>query len=488
MNTLKGFTSFLALRLGVYLVLKAPDESFIRAVKIARRLFSDKRAKGATTAIIEKYAENHPVKTLVRSAFTDLSKNTRKKLIENLIVKHYIIGNDRREQMMNKLGLKVPEMFVIDPSGKCNLHCAKCYSKHNTAQDELSFDEIDRILTEASSLNINLVTLTGGEPFMNPRVMELIKKHDDIFFLIYTNGTLITEKMAEQFGQWGNTAIALSVEGYEEETDQMRGKGTHRKVLRAMEMLRKNGALFGLSVTILRGKVDLLASEEFVDYYLDKGCKFGWYFQYVPIGRDPNPALMPTPEERLKLYRLLRRIRNQKPIFLCDFWGDGVFTGGCLAGANPYMHVMYNGKVKPCVFAPFAVDNIKGRSILEVANSDYFAAIRTAHPYCDDKNLLTPCMVIDHPHVLRGIVKEFEAEPVIDGAEELLENKELTDFLDEYSKRLGEVLGPVWEAEYLNNPKSRWYRHGEAFKNLGKNMQIPRKDEEKKLIESTHKG
>lgn len=475
MEAVKSFTSFLSLRFAMYLVSRASDESFIRAVKIAERLFSDKRAKAATRAIIEKYAEDHPVKTLVRSAFTDLSPNTRRRLIKNLIVNHYIIGNVKREEMMNKLNLKVPEMFVIDPTGRCNLHCTKCYSAHNTAADELPFEEIDRLMTEACSLHINLVTLTGGEPFINPRTIELIEKHREIFFLIYSNGLLITDEIARRLADSGNAAVALSVEGFEEETDKLRGKGTHKGVLRAMSRLKQHGALFGFSTTVLHGKVDLVASDEFVDYYLDKGCKFGWYFQYIPIGRDPNIELMPTPDERLRLYRRVRSIRNSKPIFLGDFWGDGVFTGGCLAGANPYMHIMYNGDVKPCVFAPFAVDNIRGKSILDVANSDFFAAIRRANPYCSNKNLLTPCMVIDHPHVLRGIAKKYGARPVIDGAEELIENERITDFLDEYSKRLKEIMDPVWEAEYLDNPKNRWYRHGEAYKNLGKNAEYPQK-------------
>jgi MoaA/NifB/PqqE/SkfB family radical SAM enzyme len=469
MEALKGFTSLMSLQFAMYLVSKTSDESFIKAVKIAERLFSDKRAKAATRAIIEKYAENHPVKTLVRSAFTDLSRNTRKMLIKNLIVNHYIIGNVKREEMMQKLGMKVPELFVIDPSGRCNLHCSKCYSAHNTAQDELSFEEIDRLFTEARSLHIHLITLTGGEPFINPRVCELIEKHSDIFFLIYSNGLLITEEIAERLANSGNAAVAISVEGFEEDTDRLRGKGTYEGVLRTMSYLKKHGALFGFSTTVLRGKVDLVASDEFVDFYITQGCKFGWYFQYVPIGRNPNVDIMPKPEERLKLYRHVRRIRNSKPIFLGDFWGDGVFTGGCLAGANPYMHIMYNGDVKPCVFAPFAVDNIKGKSILDVANSNFFGAIRRANPYCSNKNLLMPCMIIDHPHVFRGIAKKYGAKPVIDGAETIIEDKKIVEFLDEYSRRLKEIMDPVWEAEYLDNPKSRWYRHGESYKNLGKN-------------------
>jgi len=106
------------------------------------------------------------------------------------------------------------------------------------------------------------------------------------------------------------------------------------------------------------------------------------------------------------------------------------------------MHIAYNGLVKPCVFAPFAVDNIKGKSILDVANSEYFGAIRRAHPYCSNKNLLTPCMVIDHPQVLRGIVKKYGAKPVLEGAEELIEGRKMVSRSEE--RRVGKECRSRW--------------------------------------------
>lgn len=472
MDTLKGFAAFVSLQFATYLISKASDNSFLNAVNIAEKLFVDRRAKVACRAIIQKYTENHPVKQLVQSAFMDLSKNTRKKLIKNLIVNHYVIGNERREQLMKKLGMKVPELFVIDPSGKCNLHCKKCYSGYENPKDELTFEEIDNLLNEASSLSIHLVTFSGGEPFMNPRLAEFIEKHDDIFFLIYTNGLLIDEHIAGKFGEMGNVATAISVEGFEKRTDELRGKGAFKGAIRAMDLLRKHGALFGFSATVLRDKVDSVTSDEFIDFYLAKGCKFGWYFQYLPIGRNPDANLMCTPEERLKLFRRVRQIRNSRPIFLGDFWSDGVFTGGCLAGANPYMHITYNGDVKPCVFAPFTVDNIRDKSFLDVANSDFFKAIRNAHPYCVTKNLLTPCMVIDHPQVLRAAVKKYNARPVVEGAETLVENEGMIKFLNSYSRGMKEVMDPVWEKEYVNNPNSRWYKEKEEFKKLGTNGEV----------------
>jgi hypothetical protein len=87
--------------------------------------------------------------------------------------------------------------------------------------------------------------------------------------------------------------------------------------------------------------------------------------------------------------------------------------------------------------------------------------------------------------VLRGIVKKYGAKPVIEGAEELIENRKMVNFLDNYSKRIKQVMDPVWEKDYLDNPNSRWYRHGEAYRNLGKNSESSKKIKQVKVMAQT---
>jgi len=284
---------------------------------------------------------------------------------------------------------------------------------------------------------------------MWPPLLDIFRKHSDMFFQTYTNGTLLTKDMAQKLAKLGNVAPAISVEGFEKETDARRGNGVFQRVMDAMDNLREAGVVFGYSVTPTRLNSELLVSDEFVDLMIQKGCVFGWYFQYVPIGRKPDVSLMATPEQRNYIRQRTKEIRNTKPIFIGDFWNDGPIVGGCLAGARHrgYFHINCKGDVEPCVFLQFSVDNIKDKKLLDVIQSPFFRAIQDAQPYCENKNLLTPCALIDNPQVLRDVVKQHNARPSYNSSYEVISNPDVCNFLDAYSRDYKKITDPIWENE-----------------------------------------
>jgi MoaA/NifB/PqqE/SkfB family radical SAM enzyme len=155
-----------------------------------------------------------------------------------------------------------------------------------------------------------------GEPFVYPRLFELAGKHSDMAFMVYTNGTLIDEEAAGKIVEVGNLSPAISLEGRRECTDARRGAGTFDKVIGAMDLLKERGAIFGVSITVTRDNVMEVTSDDFIDFLVDKGVTYGWFFHYIPIGRDPDPELMVTPEQRAYLAERIPYIRTHKPIML----------------------------------------------------------------------------------------------------------------------------------------------------------------------------
>jgi MoaA/NifB/PqqE/SkfB family radical SAM enzyme len=115
-------------------------------------------------------------------------------------------------------------------------------------------------------------------------------------------------------------------------TDYRRGKGTYAKVINAMKIMHKYGNMFGFSATYHRMNAESIGSELFLNTMLRLGCCFGWYFTYMPVGSDANPDLIITPEQRAEMYHRLRAYRQRKPLFIMDFWNDGEYTLGCIAG------------------------------------------------------------------------------------------------------------------------------------------------------------
>lgn len=434
----------------IFLLLSTlSPESLIKIVSLGEKfLIRKKNVRAKTEAIKKAFKENHPATRLMMDTFSSLSKNCKEKLIENFFINAAILGN-QRQRIEKKLGFSLPWFFVISPTARCNLKCKGCYAGGYSKKDELSFEEVDRILKEAKRLGIYFIIISGGEPLVWPSLFQLLKKHNDIFFQIYTNGTLITGKAAEGLAKLGNVAPAISVEGFAEETHRRRGKDTFQQILKGMENLRKNGVLFGFSATCTRHNSEEVMSDAFIDFFIKKGCRFGWYFQYVPIGRNPDVTLMSTPEQRDKLRVRIGEIRRTKPIFLGDFWNDGPWVKGCIAGGRPggYFHINCKGEVEPCVFLQFSVDNIKGKTLLEVLQSPFFKAFRKAQPYCQNKNLLTPCALIDNPRFLREIVEKYGARPSYPGGEKVITDPEIVKFLNNYSREYRKIADPIWEKE-----------------------------------------
>jgi hypothetical protein len=153
---------------------------------------------------------------------------------------------------------------------------------------------------------------------------------------------------------------------------------------------------------------------------------------------------MLTPEQRLYSYHRIHEIRANKPLFAADFWNDGPYTGGCLAGGRRYLHITADGSIEPCAFIHLAQGNINEISLKEALQLPFFKEIQKLQPYSD--NLLRPCMIVDNPDVFRKI----GSLPGVRSTDGTLENmyKEVGKHLDELSKKWEEVSRPVFERDY----------------------------------------
>ena len=226
--------------------------------------------------------------------------------------------------------------------------------------------QLDSIVAQGKELGVFFYLFSGGEPLVRKRdLVRLCEKHDDCAFTAFTNATLIDDAFAEDLLRVKNFVPAISVEGFEEATDARRGDGTYQAVVRAMDVLRRHRLPFGVSCCYTHANAASIGSEAFVDDLVARGAKFAWFFTYMPVGASAPTDLLATAEDRAFMYRQIRAFRETKPIFTMDFWNDGEFTQGCIAGGRRYLHINANGDIEPCAFIHYADSNIRDTTILE---------------------------------------------------------------------------------------------------------------------------
>jgi MoaA/NifB/PqqE/SkfB family radical SAM enzyme len=370
-----------------------------------------------------------------------LHPNVRKRYVAGTIANLFYRDPEFSLSLLKERGVWSPICMLISPSMRCNLKCVGCYASEYSNEEELTEDEVESIITQGEDIGCRFFIMLGGEPFVWRHLLDVAERHHQSQFMVFTNGTMVSDRVADRIVELGNVSPVISIEGSQASTDARRGAGTYDRIMAAMDRLRERGAFFAYSCTGTSLNVDEIVSDEFADLMVAKGAAYGWYFLYMPVGREPDLSLMPSAEQRLQLHDGVVHIRSTRPLLSVDFWGDGPLTGGCLSAGRKYLHINNKGDVEPCVFAHFAADNIKDKSLVDCLCSDFFKDLRRTQPF--HKNLMRPCPIIDHPSILKRAVQRNGAYPTHEGAESLF--AELEPGLREYAREVKDVLDPVWE-------------------------------------------
>jgi MoaA/NifB/PqqE/SkfB family radical SAM enzyme len=450
-----------------------------------RRILVEYAEGKAYKRLIEKNLTGRPIRVqqdkfiLVRNMIRSFDRALKDNRISNKVRKAYLNffflilgrGEDKVKEFEEKYGFTPPKFLTISPGEFCNLSCVGCYAGGSSVNSKkLPYHIVSRILREKKELwNSYFTVISGGEPLLwksdGKGIIELAKEHSDNFFLLYTNGTLIDKGIAKRLEEMGNITPAISIEGFEKETDARRGKGTFNKILRAFENLREYGIPFGISITATRNNAELIVSDKFIDFCFEKqGALYGWIFQYMPIGRDYNFDLMVTPEQRLYMLKQTRKLNRDRGIFIADFWNSGPISDGCISagrGRGGYFYIDWKGDVMPCVFLPYSTHNIievykNGGDLNTVLFSPFFEAVRKWQkeysylkqaPYVG--NQIRPCPIRDHYRVMHRLIQEMKAKPINEEAANALKDKDYYEKLSTYGDAVGRLTEPIWKKEYL---------------------------------------
>lgn len=235
-------------------------------------------------------------------------------------------------------------------------------------------------MRQASDAGVGTMGIIGGEPLLVPDIYELFAEFPHVGFYLVTNGTLVDQEVVDRLTTLPNVVPIVSLEGFENTNDALRGEGVYRKVLAAMKQMRDARLIFGFSTTVHRENVDEVVSVAFVDHMIAQGCYFGGFIPYIPVGASPRYALVCSEQEVRGYYQRLDRMARTRPIaILKEGYSDGTFFNqGCRAGST--IHITATGQAEPCNGIEFYTHDIGHHTIEQVLTSPFFQAIRDLHP------------------------------------------------------------------------------------------------------------
>ena len=90
-------------------------------------------------------------------------------------------GYQTAQETAKKYDISVPWLILMDPTSACNMHCTGCWAAEYGHKQSLTFEEMDRVLTEAKALGTHACLFTGGEPLLRKKdIIRLCEKHRDM--------------------------------------------------------------------------------------------------------------------------------------------------------------------------------------------------------------------------------------------------------------------------------------------------------------------
>jgi MoaA/NifB/PqqE/SkfB family radical SAM enzyme len=307
-----------------------------------------------------------------------------------------------------KKGEYFPPFLYISVINSCNLRCQGCWVKVDGPRHYLDAGKMDKIIGDAKRHGNAFFGLLGGEPFMHPELLEIVRRHPDCYFQIFTNGQLITDELAAEMRKLGNCTPLVSIEGTEIVSNERRGRmNVLNRTLSGLQACLKNRLITGVATSVCQTNINDLVQESWVQRLIDMGAHYVWFHTYRPVGADPHPELALTPEQVLKIRKFIVHVRKTMPIGVIDAYWDDKGSALCPMATGISHHINPWGEIEPCPIIQFAKETVHdGRDLMHVfRDSEYLADFRKVAAAATQG-----CIVLERPDLVKELVIKHGAK------------------------------------------------------------------------------
>ncbi len=346
-----------------------------------------------------------------------------------------------------KQGIHFPPFLYISILNSCNLRCQGCWVDVEAPRNAIDLDTLNRTVNDAREHGNSFFGILGGEPFMHPELLDFLAQHPDSYFQIFTNGQLITEKVARALRQLGNATPLVSIEGSSTVSDERRGnKDVLNRTLRGLQNCLEQKLLTGVATSLCKTNIDDLLNEVWLDKLISMGVHYTWYHTYRPVGPKICGELALTPEQIKDVRRFIVTQRAKKPIAIVDAYYGHDGHSLCPMATGISHHVSPGGDIEPCPIIQFATENIKdSRGVYETFTSSAFLKDfrETAAQHTRG------CIVLERPDLVKQLAEKHGAKDTTQRQTAMAEIESMTPRGSQWIKEenIGEIHWMYWLAK-----------------------------------------
>ena len=274
--------------------------------------------------------------------------------------------------------LKNPETLWFNTGTLCNIECANCYIFSSPTNDDLVYLTTNEVTDYLDQLddrqwNVREIAFTGGEPFMNPEMIEITRRSLQRGYevLILTNAMRPMMRksvlaglkdLQHEFGD--KLTLRVSLDHWSAKYhDEERGIGAFEKSLVGMRWLRDQGIRMAVAGRTMWGESEEVSRQGFADLFEKENFKID--------AQDPGmTVLFPEMDESADV-----------PEITTACWDILGKTPASVMCSSSRMVVKRKGAAKPtviaCTLLPYDPQFDMGQSLQEAE-----AAVRLNHPHC----------------------------------------------------------------------------------------------------------
>lgn len=284
--------------------------------------------------------------------------------------------------------LSGPYEISIDITNKCNLRCLHCYNQSGDnvcINDELTDEELIRLINETIKMKPINVCLAGGEPLLRKElvfeILGLLSKNNILSSMV-SNGLLLDEETANELKKAGINRLQISLDGLETSHDRLRDKiGAFKSAMKCIDILKDKGISTYLG--FVPTKWGIGDFEEIFKIAIQKKVKCIRTQYIMPNGRGMLnfDSIRPSDLDYKILVNKIHMLRRQavkENLGITIDWDDPVqhfIDISEFKSIYPQIHIKSNGYVTFTPYLPVSFGNIKNNSLTELVESKLLEAV-----------------------------------------------------------------------------------------------------------------